>query len=176
MQFHASRLAGAFLIEPDRHVDDRGFFARIYCEKDFAARGLQTRFVQSSVAFNAHRGTLRGMHWQVGDDAEVKLVRVTRGSAFDVIVDLRSDSPTYLQWESFTLSAENHATLYIPRGFAHGYLTLSDDNEFSYQMSAFYNPSAGRGARYDDPAFKILWPEAPVHIHDRDRNYADYQA
>lgn len=167
---------GAWVIKPDAVVDERGFFARIWCAKELEAKGLETSILQSSIAFNHFKGTLRGLHWQGGRNAEVKLVRVTRGTVWDVIVDLREDSPTYLQHEGFTLSDGNHATLYVPRGFAHGYVTLEDNTELTYQMSACHDLKSGRGARYNDPAFGIHWPVEIAQINERDRSYPDFHS
>ncbi len=168
MIFHASKLSGAYLIELELHRDDRGFFARSFCAREFAAHGLATRFVQSNVSFNALRGTLRGMHWQVAPHAEAKLVRCTSGSLFDVIVDLRPGSPTYRAWAGFELDARQRRLLYVPEGFAHGFITLEPDTEVFYEMSAEHVPEASRGLRFDDPGIGIEWPMRPSCISDRD--------
>lgn len=170
-------LDGAVLIEVDRIVDMRGHFARVFCADELAEAGLDVSIVQSSVSFNANSGTLRGMHWQTGDHAETKYVRCTRGAVFDAIVDLRPQSPSYLRWVSVELSADNQRTLYIPRGFAHGFQTLCDDTEIFYQMTTRFAPEAARGARFDDPAFAIQWPAASARIiSDKDLGYPDFQA
>lgn len=168
MIFHESRLSGAFLIELERHVDARGFFARSFCEQEFAAHGLATRFVQSNVSFNAERGTLRGMHWQTAPHAEAKLVRCTAGALFDVIVDLRRESPTRLAWAGYELDARNRRLLYVPEGFAHGFITLEPATEIFYEMSAPFVADASRGFRWNDPGIGIAWPLLPNCISDRD--------
>ena len=176
MIFTPTTLGGAVVIDLERHEDERGFFARTWCVREFEAEGLSTRLVQSSVAFNERRGTLRGMHYQRAPFGEVKLVRCTRGALYDVIVDLRPDSPTYLGWFGVELSAANGRTLYVPEGFAHGYQTLEDGTEALYQMSQFHAPQAAGGARWDDPAFAIEWPPAERRImSERDANWPDYQ-
>ena len=164
MIFRELALSGAWLIEPERLTDERGFFARTFCEDEFARRGLCTRFIQSSIAGNAHTGTLRGMHYQIEPKAEVKLVRCTRGAVYDVIVDLRPQSPTLHQWTAVELSAANAHTLYIPTGLAHGYQTLSPDTELVYAMSETYAPELARGVRWDDRAFAIRWPAVAARI------------
>lgn len=174
MLWRPSKLGGAWLIEPQPVEDDRGFFARTWCRREFERHGLEASVAQCSVAFNARKGTLRGMHYQAMPHAEAKLVRCTTGGVYDVIIDLRPKSPTFRQWEGFTLSARNHLTIYVPKGFAHGYLTLEDQSEVSYQMSDFYEPSAGRGVRWNDPAFGIEWPGEVRVIHQRDANYSDF--
>ncbi|HLQ69530.1 MAG TPA: dTDP-4-dehydrorhamnose 3,5-epimerase [Gemmatimonadales bacterium] len=175
MIIHATALPGAFVIEPERHEDARGWFARSYCQREFAAHGLKVPIVQCSTSFNRRRGTLRGMHYQTAPHAEAKLIRCTRGAIWDVALDLRPDSPTVYRHVGVQLSAENGAALYIPEGCAHGFQTLVDDTEVLYQMSEFYAPEAARGIRYDDPAFGIEWPvDAPILL-ERDRMYPDYQ-
>ena len=175
MTFTETTLGGAYIIDPDPHVDERGLFARIWCAREFAAHGLETRVAQCSVSYNQRAGTLRGLHYQVEPHAEVKIVRCTAGAIFDVIVDLRPDSPTLTHHVSAILTAENRRMLYIPRGFAHGFQTLADDTEIAYQMSEFYEPAASAGVRWDDPAFGIEWPAAPDRtINERDRNYPDF--
>lgn len=163
MRFLPTRLAGVWIVEPEPRVDDRGLFARVWCEEEFAAQGLDRRFVQANTALSTRRGTLRGMHFQTGDAAEVKLVRCTQGALFDVALDLRPDSPTYRGWVGVELSAATRRMLYIPRGCAHGYQTLQDDTELWYATTHAYAPAAAGGVRFDDPAFGIAWPE-PVSI------------
>ena len=176
MIFRALPLPGAYLIEPERHEDARGFFARIFCIEEFAARGLATRFVQTSIATNTRAGTLRGMHYQLAPKAEVKLVRCTRGKVYDVIVDLRPGSPTYAQWTAVELSARSAATLYVPEGLAHGYQTVEDDSELVYDISEFHDPALARGVRWDDPALAIRWPAASARVmSDRDRSWPDLE-
>ncbi|MEM1068477.1 MAG: dTDP-4-dehydrorhamnose 3,5-epimerase [Planctomycetota bacterium] len=169
MKFHPIQLAGAYLIELDTIADDRGHFARTFCEHEFSRHGLNTQFVQANVSFNREAGTLRGMHYQLPPHAETKLVRCSRGSILDVIVDMRPDSSTLGQSYRVELSSTNHRMLYVPKGFAHGFQTLTDDVEVSYQMSDFYEPSASRGFRFDDPDIAIEWPLAITQISERDR-------
>lgn len=170
MKFTETELTGAFIIEPERLEDERGFFARAFCEREFAAHGLETRFVQCSISFNRRKGTLRGMHYQAPPHEETKTVRCTSGAIYDVIIDLRPDSATYRKWIGVELSAENHRTLYIPRGFAHGFQTLTDNCEVFYQMSQFYASQAARTKRWDAPDFRIRWPLDPSIMSRRDAN------
>jgi dTDP-4-dehydrorhamnose 3,5-epimerase len=174
MIFSETELKGAFLIEPERKEDERGFFARTWCEKEFKEHGLNSNLVQCSISFNKWKGTLRGMHYQIAPFEEVKLVRCTRGKVFDVIIDLRPDSKTYKRYISAVLNEENRMMLYIPPGFAHGFQTLSDNAEVFYQMGQFYSPEHARGVRWNDPAFGIRWPEDKRIIIERDRNYPDF--
>lgn len=176
MQFVSLPLAGAWVIELERMYDERGFFARAFSDDEFARRGLASRFVQSGIAFNPRRGTLRGMHFQVPPHGEVKLIRCTAGAVHDVIVDLRADSPTFCQWAAIELSGDNRRTLYVPEGFAHGYVTLTDDAEMLYQMSVPHHAPAARGVRWNDPAFGIAWPLEPLVISERDASYPDFGA
>jgi len=169
--FRATKLEGAFLIEPERKEDERGYFVRTFCEREFAEHGLQVRFVQCNLSFNRRQGTLRGMHFQAAPHEEAKLVSCTRGAIYDVIIDLRAGSPTYLQHVTETLSADNGKAFYIPEGFAHGFQTLEDDTEVFYQMSEFYHPESARGVRWNDPAFQIEWPPARRTIIPRDQEY-----
>ena len=169
MLFTESELKGLWVIEPQPHADERGFFARMVCGREFAEHGLQNVWPQQNIAFNHRRATLRGMHYQRGAAAEIKVVRCTRGAVYDVAVDLRVDSPTYLQFFGAELTAENHRMLYIPENFAHGYITLSDDAEISYLVSQEYTPGAEAGLRYDDPAIGIVWPMAPELVSEKDR-------
>lgn len=173
MRFQETSLAGAFVIEPERFPDERGFFARTFCAREFAEKGLDPRVSQANLSYNARRGTLRGMHYQKPPHAEAKLVRCTRGAIHDVIIDLRAGSPTLHGHFAVRLDAENRTMLYIPEGFAHGFLTLADDTEVCYQMSTAYSPEHGAGVRYDDPAFGIVWPEPVRVIAERDRTYPD---
>jgi dTDP-4-dehydrorhamnose 3,5-epimerase len=174
MIFVKTDLPGAWLIDPEPHRDDRGWFARSFCEREFGAQGLETRFVQHSTSHNAARGTLRGMHYQRAPHAEVKVVRCIRGSIYDVIIDLRPDSPTLRQWRGFELSAENGRQLYIPVGFAHGFQTLSDDCQVGYLISEFYAPEASTGVRWNDPAFGIEWPLPVAAMSEKDKVWADF--
>jgi dTDP-4-dehydrorhamnose 3,5-epimerase len=172
--FTPTALPGAFLIEPERREDERGFFARVWCARELAERGLESRLAQCSISYNRRRGTLRGMHYQEAPHEEVKIVRCTAGAIHDVIIDLRRDSPAFTRHIAVELSALNRRLLYIPKGFAHGFQTLTDDSEIFYQMSEFYVPDAGRGVRWNDPAFDIQWPIADPIMHQRDRDYADF--
>ena len=171
MIFNKTPLQDAFTIELERRGDDRGFFARMFCEKEFGAQGLQTRFVQVNNSLTAKAGTLRGMHYQLAPAAEVKLVRCVRGSLYDVILDLRPDSATFGQHFGAELNAENRRMMYVPRGFAHGFVTLAPDTEAVYLVSDFYAPQAERGVRFDDPRFGIVWPVRPTEMSDKDRNW-----
>lgn len=170
MIFKETALAGAFVVEAERIEDERGFFARTYSRDELAAHGLDPAIAQCSVSFNHRRGTLRGLHFQDEPFAETKLVRCTRGSIWDVIVDVRAGSPTRGRHAAVVLSAEARNAFYIPKGFAHGFITLEDAAEVFYQISAPYSPQHARGFRWDDPTFAIPWPEAPAVISDRDRD------
>lgn len=176
MIFTKTALPGAYVIELDKRQDQRGFFARAWCQKEFAAHGLNPGIVQANLAFSPRRGTLRGLHYQLAPHAEAKLVRCTRGAIYDVIVDLRPDSPTHRRWIGVELTADNRRMLYVPEGFAHGYLTLVDESEVFYQTSQFYAPAFARGVRYDDPAFGIAWPIGIAVISDADRNWPAYDS
>ena len=173
MIFHETALPGAFVIELEKYEDERGFFARSWCMREFAAKGLDTTLVQCNVSFNKWKGTLRGLHYQIPPHGEVKLVRCTKGALFDVIVDLRRESSTILQWCGVELTASNHKMLYIPKRFAHGFQTLENDTEIFYQMSEFYEPAASRGIRWNDPGLGINWPEVHRTISEKDRVYPD---
>lgn len=168
MKFIETELKGAYIIEPERLEDGRGFFARTFCEQEFAAHGLEIHFVQCSVSFNQRKGTLRGLHYQAASHAEVKLVRCTAGAAFDVVVDIRPGSPTFKQWLGLELSAQNRNMLYVPEGYAHGFQTLEDRTELFYQMSMSYAPSAARGIRWNDAALAIAWPLSNPTMSTRD--------
>lgn len=174
MLFHKTAISGAFLIELEKFSDPRGYFARTWCSKEFAEHGLNPELVQCNTSFNHRAGTLRGMHYQAEPHGEDKLVRCTRGSIYDVIIDLRTDSPTYLHHVAEILTEDNGRMLFIPRGLAHGFLTLDDDTEVFYQMSAFFEGSAARGVRWNDPAFGLPWPTDVSVISDRDANYPDF--
>lgn len=168
MIFEETKIPGAFLIRPERREDERGFFARTFCLREFAERGIDSRVVQRSVSVNLRRGTLRGMHYQAPPHRENKLVSCSRGSIYDVIVDLRRDSPSYRQWLAVTLTADSFDALFVPAGCAHGFITLEDDSVVRYDISEFHAPDAERGARFDDPAFGIEWPLSPAVISPRD--------
>lgn len=176
MRFVETPLAGAFAIEAEPHADERGSFARTFCVRDFAERGLATGFAQCSTSFNRRAGTLRGMHWQLAPHAEAKLVRCTAGAVFDAIVDLRPDSPTLGRWFGCELSAGSRRMLYVPEGFAHGFQALRDESEVFYQISAPYAPEAARGFRFDDPAVGIRWPLPPSVVSKRDRELPAFDA
>jgi dTDP-4-dehydrorhamnose 3,5-epimerase len=172
--FIATPLAGAFTIDLEKRSDARGYFARTWCQRELEQVGLNPSLVQCSVSYNSMRGTLRGMHWQAEPHGEVKVVRCTRGAIWDVIIDLRPESPSYMLHFGVELTAESGRALYIPEGVAHGFVTLEEETEVSYQMSAFYEPAFGRGVRWNDPAFDIEWPvDAPI-LHPRDSSYPDY--
>jgi len=172
VRFEELSLEGAWRIVPDRHEDERGYFARTFSSDEFAAHGLDPTVAECSVSRNPQRLTLRGLHLQRAPHEEVKLIRCTSGTVFDVIVDLREDSRTYLRWHAETLSRENGVMLYVALGFAHGYLTLEDDSELAYQISTPYAPESAAGYRWDDPAFAIRWPDHPSVISARDASYA----
>jgi dTDP-4-dehydrorhamnose 3,5-epimerase len=174
MIFITTTLLGAFVIELEQLGDARGFFARTWCQREFATRGLDAKLVQCNISFNHATGTVRGMHYQVAPYAEAKLVRCTMGAIYDVIIDLRPESPTFTQWIAVELTAENRRMCYIPKGFAHGFQTLRDNTEVLYQMSEFYAPAAARGIRWNDPAFGIQWPMEVRVIAERDRTYPDF--
>ncbi len=171
MIFTETALRGAYLVDLDRAGDERGFFARTFCVEEFAARGLTAPASQCSVSFNETGGTLRGLHFQAAPHDEDKLVRCTRGAIFDVIVDLRPESDTQGQWFSVELTAENHRALYVPKGFAHGFLSLEDRTEVLYMIGVPYAPGFARGLRWDDPALGIRWPRPPSVISARDAEF-----
>lgn len=176
MIFHKTPLDGARVIELEKRGDDRGFFARFFCEKEFAAEGLETHFVQINNSLSSKKGTLRGLHYQLPPSSEVKIVRAIRGALFDVIVDLRAGSPTFGKWFGAELSAENRMMMYVPRGFAHAFITLTDDTEALYLVSDFYAPECERGVRYNDPAIGIEWPLEPAEISEKDKAWPDFNA
>ncbi len=171
MIFSETKLTGAFIVDLDPHEDERGFFARSWCANEFAKRGLNPRLAQCNISFNQKRGTLRGMHYQAAPHEEAKLVRCTMGEIFDVMIDLRISSPTFRQWVAVELTGENHRAVYIPEGFAHGFQTLTDRAEVFYQMSKPYFPDLARGARWNDPAFGIIWPICDVIISEKDQSF-----
>jgi dTDP-4-dehydrorhamnose 3,5-epimerase len=175
VRFTETKVAGAFLIEPEPIGDERGLFARTFCREEFEAHGLDPVVAQCNFSFNHRRGTLRGLHHQAAPHQEAKLVRCTRGAIWDVAVDLRPGSPTYRAWFGAELSDGNRAALYIPQGCAHGFLSLTDAAEVAYQMSAPYAPGAARGVRWDDPAFGIEWPGEVLVINQRDASYPDVE-
>jgi dTDP-4-dehydrorhamnose 3,5-epimerase len=174
MRFEATGLDGAVVIRPDRHVDDRGSFTRTFCETEFAAAGLPVRFPQCNLSANSRAGTLRGMHLNVEGHCEAKLVRCVRGAVHDVIVDLRRGSPTFLRWVGVDLAAEDATALFVPEGFAHGFVTLTDDADIYYHMSRAFEPGVAIGFRWDDPAFGITWPVQPRIVAERDLSYPGF--
>jgi dTDP-4-dehydrorhamnose 3,5-epimerase len=171
MHFTPTKLQGAYIVDPEAHQDNRGLFARTYCAREFGERGLVAAFVQCNTSWNAQAGTLRGLHYQLPPASEAKLIRCTAGSLWDVIVDLRSDSPTYLQHVGVELTAKNRRAFYVPEMFAHGFQTLEEGTEVFYQMSTFYNAQLSVGLRYDDPALGISWPLPVVSLSERDRTW-----
>ena len=167
-------MRGVFEIQIQPHRDDRGFFARTWCRKEFEDQGLECELVQCSISHSMQKGTLRGMHFQAPPFQETKVVRCTQGAIYDVVLDLRPQSATFRDWIAVVLTAEIRNMIYVPKGCAHGFLTLKDDTEVFYQMSESYSPDSARGVRWDDPAFRIAWPEKVNMISDRDRMYADF--
>lgn len=174
MIFMETKLKGAFVIEPEKKEDDRGFFARIFEKKQFDEMGLDTNLFQSNISFNKKKGTLRGMHYQLPPYEETKIVRCTRGSIYDVIIDLRKNSDTFMKWFGIEMSEDNYKMLYISKGFAHGFLTLEDNSEVFYQMSDCFMPEYARGIRWDDKKIKIAWPEDPTVISENDHSYKNW--
>jgi dTDP-4-dehydrorhamnose 3,5-epimerase len=165
---------GTVQIDLEQHRDDRGFFARTFCEREFLAHGLPGQFPQCNLSHNARAGTLRGMHYNEPPHEEAKLVRCVRGAIYDVVIDLRPDSPTHLQWVGVELSADNGRALFVPKGFAHGFLTLSEATDVFYHMDSFFQANAASGFRYDDPLFDIPWPSEPAVISERDATYPNF--
>jgi dTDP-4-dehydrorhamnose 3,5-epimerase len=176
MIFTETPLGGAYVIDLEKRGDDRGFFARAFCEREFGAKGLSTRFVQVNNSLSAQKGTLRGMHYQLAPKGETKLVRCIRGALHDVILDLRPGSPTFGRSFGADITAENRRMMYVPKGFAHGFVTLADDTEAFYFVDEFYAPEQERGVRWDDPRFAIPWPAEPVVLSDKDRAHRDFDA
>jgi dTDP-4-dehydrorhamnose 3,5-epimerase len=174
MKFTETPLQGAFIIDLEKRGDDRGFFARFFCEREYQQHGLNHKIVQANTSFSRYRGTLRGMHYQLAPKGEDKIVRCLKGSLLDVIIDLRPDSPTFLKHFRIELTAESRTMLYVPKGFAHGFLTLEDHTEAFYLVTEFYSPEHERGVRYNDPKFGIQWPLEPAVISDKDKAHADF--
>ena len=170
MKFISTEIAGVWLIVPEPIEDERGSFARLFCRREFETRGLNSELVQCSTSFSRLKGTLRGMHFQAEPHGEEKIVRCTRGAMYDVIADLRRDSPSFRRWSGFELTADNRLMVYVPRGVAHGFLTTSDDTEVFYQMSEFFVPELTRGFRWNDPKVNIPWPINNPILSDRDKN------
>lgn len=175
MKFIEVKLKGAYTIEPQLLEDERGFFARTFCKLEFEAHGLNPSLVQCNISFNKRKGTIRGMHYQAPPHAEAKLIRCTMGVIYDVILDLRPESPTFKKWFALELTAENRKMLYIPEGFAHGFQTLTDNSEVFYQISEFYHPESTRGIRWNDPVFEIKWPLSASEISRKDMTYARFE-
>ncbi len=175
MIFKETQLKGAFVIEVEKHSDNRGFFARAWCKREFEEHDLPSELVQANVSWNKSKGTLRGMHRQLPPHEESKVIRCTRGAIYDVILDMRLSSPTFGKWMAFELTEENHRSLFVPGGFAVGFLTLEDNSEVSYLMSEFYTPGAEQGVRYDDPTFGIDWPLPIAVISEKDKNWPYYR-
>jgi dTDP-4-dehydrorhamnose 3,5-epimerase len=177
MIFTETKLPGVFVVAPERHEDERGFFAQSWTQREFEARGLDARLVECNLSYNKRRGTLRGMHFQRAPHAQGKLVRCTAGSIYDVAIDLRPDSPTFKEWTAVELTAANRLMLFVPGGFAHGYQTLADDTEVFYQVTDIYAPEYAGGVRWDDPAFGVHWRDVgALTINERDRTYPDFAA
>jgi dTDP-4-dehydrorhamnose 3,5-epimerase len=174
MIFTETTLKGAFIIDIEKYNDERGFFARSWCENEMMEHGININIIQTNISFNKHKGTLRGMHFQKAPYQEAKFVRCTNGSIWDVIIDLRKESPTFKQWVGFELTRRNYRMLYIPKDFAHGFITLEDDTEVSYLMSEIYVPNASCTIRWNDPFFKINWPFQPYVISEKDKLQPDY--
>ncbi|MGE0405785.1 MAG: dTDP-4-dehydrorhamnose 3,5-epimerase [Candidatus Korobacteraceae bacterium] len=175
MIFTETKLKKSFIIEPERRSDERGFFARVWCTREFQEHGLTPRAVQSNMSYNYGRGTLRGMHFQREPHGEAKLIRCVRGAIYDVILDLRPESPTYTQWIGVELTQDNRKLLYVPEGFGHGFITLTDDTEVFYHVSEFYHPESEGGIRWNDPAFQVEWPLEPRIISEKDRSWPDFK-
>jgi dTDP-4-dehydrorhamnose 3,5-epimerase len=175
MKFSETKLKGAFVVEIEKLTDDRGFFARSWCEKEFEAQGLTARVVQANVSYNLKKGTLRGMHYQIAPYQECKLIRCTSGAIYDVIIDLRPESPSYRQWTGVELTADNYTLFFVPEDFAHGFITLVDNTEITYQVSQFYTPGSEKGIRFNDSAFNIHWPLEVSVISDKDRTWPDFE-
>jgi dTDP-4-dehydrorhamnose 3,5-epimerase len=174
MLFHETPISSAYVIEPQRIHDDRGFFARLWCVEELSKQGLCTTIRQTNIGVSTRKGTLRGLHFQRAPHAEVKIVRCPRGAIFDVVVDLRADSPTLRRWHGVELSQDNQLALYVPEGCATGYLTLTDDTEIYYHTSAAFHPASASGVRYDDPAFGIAWPGPALVMSEQDRSWPDF--
>jgi dTDP-4-dehydrorhamnose 3,5-epimerase len=175
MVFEETKLKDAFIIDIERIGDERGFFARAYCEKEFDKQGIPTGIVQANISYNKFKHTLRGLHYQAAPFGEAKLVRCTKGSIFDVIIDMRENSETFKQWISVELNENSHRMLYVPEGFAHGFMTLEDHTEVTYHVSEFYTPAAEKGIRWNDPEFQLKWPENIEVISEKDKNWPDFK-
>lgn len=174
MKFNKTKLDGSFVIDLDKREDERGFFARLFCINEFDQNQADRNIVQVNNSLSRDKGTLRGIHYQLSPKSETKIVRCIKGSLWDVIVDLRPDSPTFLQWFGETLSAENRRMMFVPKGFGHGFITLEPDTEAIYFVTEFYSPEHERGLRWDDPKIGIEWPFEPVIISEKDRQHKDF--
>lgn len=174
MIFTKGRLDGVWQLDLEKRGDDRGFFARVFCAAEFQAHGMETVFPQMNTNYSAARGTLKGLHWQTGEHAEAKLVRCIAGRAYEMLVDMRPGSPTFRQWEAHTLDSAERKLLYLPPGFAHGFLSLEDHTEITYMVSQPYAPGAERGVRFDDPGLKLEWPIPITAVSEKDRNWPDF--
>ncbi len=174
MKFVETGLPGAYVIDLEKRGDDRGFFARAFCVREFATHGLATQFVQANNSLSGVKGTIRGMHYQLSPHAETKLIRCIQGAFWDVILDLRPESPTFGRWFGEELSATNRRMMYVPKGFAHGFITLTEHAEAFYLVDEFYAPERERGVRWNDPLFKIEWPAFPALISEKDSNHPDF--
>lgn len=174
MIFTKGRLDGVWLLDLEKRGDDRGFFARVFCAAEFQAHGMETVFPQMNTNYSATKGILKGLHWQTGEHAEAKLVRCIAGRAYEMLVDMRPDSPTFRQWEAHILNSAERKLLYLPPGFAHGFLSLEDDTEITYMVSQPYAPGAERGVRFDDPGLKLEWPIPIASVSEKDRNWPDF--
>ena len=175
MLFLQTKLPGVFEVHIEVKPDERGFFARTWCQREFESQKLSSNLVQCNLSFNRHAGTLRGMHYQAAPHAEAKLVRCSRGEIYDVVLDVRPNSPTFKDWVAVILTAEKRNMIYVPEGCAHGFLTLQNECEVTYQMSEFYDADSARGVRWNDPSFQIKWPAQVQVISDRDRTYPDFK-
>jgi len=175
MKFKDTKISGAFEIHLDCRFDERGFFARSWCQREFEEHGLNPNLRQCNVSFNSHKGTLRGLHYQSAPYPESKLVRCTSGAIYDVVVDLRPESPTFKEWVGIVLTSTGRNMVYVPAGCGHGFLTLEDETEVFYQMSEFYYPELARGVRWDDPTFQIVWPRGVEVICERDRTLPSFE-
>jgi dTDP-4-dehydrorhamnose 3,5-epimerase len=175
MIFTETKIKGVYIIEPELLTDERGFFARSFCKEEFQKHGLDTDIVQCNISYNKKKGTLRGMHYQVPPFEEAKVVSCTKGSIYDVVVDLRRDSPTYCYWHAEELSADTYRMLFIPKSCAHGFQTLEDNCIVYYQMGEYYHPECARGIRWNDPSIRIVWPVPAMIISEKDKNYGDFK-
>jgi dTDP-4-dehydrorhamnose 3,5-epimerase len=174
MIFIETKIKGVYLLEPELLIDERGFFARSFCKEEFQKYGLETGIIQCNISYNKSKGTLRGMHYQAPPFEETKIISCTKGGIYDVVLDLRKNSESYLQWLSAELSDENYKMIYIPKGCAHGFQTLKDDTVVYYYMTEFFHPECARGVRWDDPSFKITWPIGKITVSKKDRSYQSF--